>query len=1087
MGPLGDPLEVQSIFGESVRGTSNLKWKFLMLSTIFKLNCMPHTANRIFPVWQIALMFIAFILPFIYCLETFFVHITYEVDDSNYIFPYAIVFSVITPTIMSRFEFLFVNFLFLLITNLSFLYSFYYPQFCRHLKWIFNLEWHLIFIPLNSGSFLYCFYYLNHEKNQQIPVTIICLLVIVFFIFYMCTLYLATLTSSVSIIHPNPYLTSWFTPISPFLTFYLILISMAAFLMPRVTMGWRYSFLGICFIMSISLAVYMIKKQPLIFFPANDYIASALIINCLLILIIIMLYLINRTFSTVFFGTIPLFIFLVYFLVSKYSESRRAYYLELLKAPNQIENLSYEYLKDYFGYIYQEETFRMIIKVGLENGSKTVTNQAFVGYVLGRFPKSRWMIMYVNYLYSAVWGMDDDTFQYLIHLLSIDTLPLYVEIPLFESLYTYMQLTGARSPYIKNELKKFQEITIQFAVSYKQFWGNIIQNKDTLYKDISHVYMITSLGTSQMEKMLSLFPFSSDVWFHNSIFLADFKKDFKKASVATATGFSIFNNQSKFITNYLNTTFRPFFSGQIVEKKPDPKQPIDQYTFLSVAEHSADFAVRHPNHPVKDEYLKTNANAYTAQRNHLFHEAPFLNYTIKQMNYIMIFLICMFIGLVILSVVNFKGITSLDDKSVAIFKSMYGAVQFVDSVESLFYDVWSNYNISNPAFVVEPPLEIENPSLFIMFMRQHVKLMLPNINHFLSLLMNITQYMNVYDLEIAPDFSFLDNGPKITFYYLIDVFYEIILESLYNENFQIRISWGDFYKLRTSLIEGSLQFVKQAREECQQQIYLYTGKYLIIQVITVLAIWLVVIIIIIIIQVIIHNLKKKLYTIFRTLQTPIRQNLEKDFDKLISTKDPTICTPETPRTFPQNFWILLATFLVVLPNVVEIIIIAASFDYQVPVYYNESLKDTGISGYGYFSHAQMEYLLEGLISTPEEFDLVHNENTCVHNYFQRAKFMSFSLPFSMYLNSDWVGPFVLVCMTLSMLSLLYFIYCIYYLTRIFKATRYLLFSIPTKVGIANPILYRVIKRQEIISSEVENNVREAELKDFTLKFYGFNK
>ena len=85
-------------------------------------------------------------------------------------------------------------------------------------------------------------------------------------------------------------------------------------------------------------------------------------------------------------------------------------------------------------------------------------------------------------------------------------------------------------------------------------------------------------------------------------------------------------------------------------------------------------------------------------------------------------------------------------------------------------------------------------------------------------------------------------------------------------------------------------------------------------------------------------------------------------------------------------------------------------------------KETSVSGYGFFSHAQMEYALEGLISTPEEFALVHNENTCVHNYFLRAEFKPFSLPFSVYLNSNWVGPFVLVCMTLAMICLLYFIY-----------------------------------------------------------------
>ena len=145
------------------------------------------------------------------------------------------------------------------------------------------------------------------------------------------------------------------------------------------------------------------------------------------------------------------------------------------------------------------------------------------------------------------------------------------------------------------------------------------------------------MGSRQISKLTTYFPFCPEAMFQQSIFLADFKRDFMKASIASSKGFALVNNGTKSITAYFNSQFRPFFSGKGCEINIQ-KPVLDQYTFLSVAEHSADFAVRHPNHPIQDEYLKANSNAYTAQRNHLFHEAPFLNRPIKQFNSIVVFM-----------------------------------------------------------------------------------------------------------------------------------------------------------------------------------------------------------------------------------------------------------------------------------------------------------------------------------------------------------------------------------------------------------------------------------------------------------------
>ena len=1076
-----DPLEAASIFGQKVQGTSNMKWKFFMMSVVYKLNCSPKTPYHQYPAVAFIFLFLAMSCMSVINIGSFIGENKFIDKPEDAIFPQSFLFSFITPYLLSSFEFMFICFLLQVIFLIVFIACYCAPFKMIIFEKFLKMSVHFTLLPINTCVATYACYCVKRAEYLGIPQVILCFLYIVTYIVYMFILFITGLSASYSVINPKPLYATWFSYMNINIPYYISALSFLYSLIPRLNYEWKIAFYGITMFISITGTILIFWELPFVFFPTNEFYITIAFTNFLRALFGLLVTVLDSNFSLYFYGLIPLAVYVFHYIISKLAEMKRMKYLDRIKDTDTVDNLTYDYLSEVFDSIEDEHTMKMVIKAGLQNGSKTVVSKQFAGYVLGRFPGSTWILLYINYLYAVVWGIDDESYQYLLHLLSLDTLEMRVQMPIFESLYCYMQLTGSRSPLIKNELKKFQEITIQFAESYKRFWGCIADSKEDFYRDLSHIYRITTYGSEQIKNLVTSFPFCAEVQFQRSIFLADFKKNFMEASVAASKGTQLLQNGQSVIAATLNEKFRPFYNGSEGKKVSEIKQEPDQYTFLSVSEHASDFAVRHPNNPINDDYLKKNSNSYTAQRNHIFHEVPFANNAIQCFFVLIILTVILFLLVLICYIVEYKIRCRENDEEVELHELMFQSREFIDTTEMLFYDLATISNISDESF--NKFYTVSSEELFRKFMKDHVDLIYYKVNDFVVNMSKYTKFVNFASV-ISPC---TQNNVTFEFPFLvyIDTEKQMITSGMRNEVDLFKESWVNLFSLRTTVINATMQYINKTRDYLQDRVDKHFGRDLYKRIAFSVSYIVISIVIALAAQLIFEDLKGQIFAVFKTLQQPVRQTIEREFDNLLGTKDPTICIPDTKYSLPNNFWYVLSTIFYLIPCICEISYVLATKNSDVPSYYDANLLNPLVSGNGYYAHATMEFALENIYTNTSSFNDIHNEEVCVHNYFMRAEKYDLIKPYAYLFTSVWLKVVVFISLTLSVAFYIMFIYKSIVMIRVFKASRYLLFAIPTKVGRANPLFYNVITGRSIFSGDVNKFVDEVEDKSESFSYFGF--
>ena len=1075
-----DPSETESIFGKNVQGTATLKWKFFMMSSIFKLSTSSSSNIQRFPILFIILDLLASLAPSTYYLLN---HMNFPVYYDDYdldIFPANPIFSIITPFIISRILFLFIMAIFFIFSCICFLVCFKNPGLAYYFGPFLNMGVHALTVPLQSATLTYVFYYFNYGKEQDTVTLILCIVILIFFIPYFCIFVFVCAASAVSIINPSVLYTMWFSTVGYIYPIYFYLTSCFSYALPRVAETVQISLCIVNIILSAALLVYYFIEMPMIFFIMND-VSMAKCLTILMNNIITILYIKQYFNPHIWPFSANSIMFLVIVLLCHIACTIRRYrILTPVYELDQIEVPSYNYLNELFDKIKYEHTFHLIIQVGLQSGLHAITSQPFVGYLIGRFPKSNWLVLYVNFLTSVVWGMDDNSYKYFLHMLSINKLPFLVQLQLFETVYCYMQVAKLQSPIVKTDLNKFQEIAVQFATSIKTFWGSVADDKNKLYESVQLIHNLIEDGEKQIKIMNLKYPFCPEVALQTSIFLADFKKDFKAASKYYKKADMINNNETLYVSSYLSAFYRPFFAGFHDFVFNNIQTVQDEYTFLSICQHTDEFALRQPNAQIRNAFLSHNGNTYSAQKQHVFNETAFFNAGKKSFFYFLALTTVLLIAIVVIEIVDWNGNRSIIVEEMNIRNVAKQGRYFIDQFEALFYDMVIFSQAQLGAFY---DIRSENHFEFLNFTFLHIDNMTGTITGWEHYLQSALSYVQINDIPIDREtYPFAhctadfvpNNTSECTYFDYLNMFMVIVKRSKRDLLNPIDYSRDELYNIRTIIINTTDQYLLLLTKFVNDSLSIIFNSKLYIKIARIVIYIIIVVILCILLNYLTEHLKGDMFTIFCTLQPSIKKTVERQYDKFIQAKDQTIGMPEPKIYVNSTIFLILAFVFASIPCLILIFTTVGTTTRTLPSYYDESVIIPTLSVDGYYHHAYMEFNLLGYNNTFSTSQLrsIHIDSVCMHSYFNTTQEKTFYLPIVSILTSTGLDILYYVCLILVILSFVLFVYTLLQTIHKFESTRYLLFSIPAQAGRSNPVFKSILTNSLMSKSDIKSFISE---------------
>ena len=1075
-----DPSETESIFGKNVHGTASLKWKFFMMSSIVKLSSASSSKSRHFPILFLIADLVASVTPSLYYILHHMDFPHYYNDYNLDIFPANPFFSILTPLIFSTTLFLFIAAVFFFLSCLTFLIHFLNPGSTFFFGALLNLGVHALTIPLQSAVLTYAVYYLNSVHDQDTATQVLCILNIILFIPYICIFIFMCSASAVSIINPNILYTMWFSTVGYIYPLFFYITSCLSYALPRISENIQIIFCCINIFLSLCLFIYYFINMPMIFFVMNEFSMAkcfTILMNNILTILYIKQY---YTPHIWIFSANSIMFLAILFICHILCTIKRN---RLLTTVNELEQTgiqTYSFLSELFDRIKSERTFRLIIQVGLQNGSHAITDQQFVGYLIGRYPKSQWLVLYVNFLTSVVWGMDNNSYKYFLHLLSINKLPYMIQLQLFETIYCYMQVAKFQSPIIKADLSKFQEIAVQFATSIKAFWGSIVNDKDKLYESVQLVHRLIEDGERQIKTMNLKYPFSPEVALQTSIFLADFKKDFMEASTYYKKADLINNNEMLYVSSYLSASYMPFFAGfhDFTFNKVYTIQ--DEYTFLSICQHTDEFALRQPNSQIRNQFLSHNGNTYSAQKNHVFNETSLFNTGKKAFYYFLAITTIIIIALVIFEYVDWSESRSLIEDVLTIRNIGKQGRYFIDQFETLFYDMVLFSQAQTGAFY---DTNSESHYEFLNFTFLHIDNMTGTISTWRHYLQTALPLVEINDIPIdraqypfsycTADFD-TTNTTQCTYSDYLNMFITLVKRSKRDLLNPIEYTRAELYNLRTIIINTTDNYLLSLNRFVnnrlsvlfENRLYIKIGRVLIYAIIAVISC--------LILHHITEKVKSDMFTVFRTLQPCIKQTVQRQFDKFLQAKDQSIGMPDPKISIKAMIFLILIFIFVVIPCIILIFTSVGTTTRTLPSYYDESIIVPNLSVDGYYHHAFMEFNLLGYNSqlATSQFRQIHIDSLCMHSYFNTTQEKTFYMPIVNLLRSTWLDIIFYICLILVIVAFVLFVLSLIQTVNKFESTRYLLFSIPAQAGRSNPVFKSIMNDTPMSKSDITTFISE---------------
>jgi len=1053
----------------SIKGVSTLKWRFLVFDSIYKYSTKD---GYHFPFVLLVLDFFASLFPTIYFIIGFCGENPYSENPSQEIFPQSLLLSYVTPHIFSTNFILFVSCLFMILSVTVFITTFLCPKYLKSLHSLLNIYFHFIILPFLVGCFSYSFYYVSFSfSNKEDSKLILSILVVVFFCPYALLVTLLFFIETNTVLRPTILFSEWFDGNSYFYPVYFILNCFLLYLLPRISLFYKYSSLLFCSVTSFVVVGLLLKRLPMMLFLSNEYIIGKIALSGSNHILSIIFLFNNKIVSVWELALIPAlgmvsFLF-IHWLCEKKRNSMKQFLDQIDTKSNDLNEVE---LSTIFSSINNEFDFRLVIKSGLSTGSTAVMSKNFVYFVLKKYPNSNWMVSYVGFLYGVIWGMDKDSYQFFLHLLSLDVFSFSSELIIFEILFSYMQTALVTSPIMIREINKFREINQLFANKHKQFWeSDLSSDTNGFFTVLFDLYSYLKTGKDMVKTLNILFPYAPAVAYEHSIFYADFKHNFQKASYFFNLGNLLSQEGNRFVSTSLFSSFGFYYHLNKEDMDLSKMSSENDFLFLSLCDQPS--AKKHPSTiSIKDEYLNRLSSVFITSKNQKIPETPFIRDILVISRFLLfITIIFVFLGVIVSFFIR-QSTLNYRDSYMAVIDVLNESRVFRKDLITLLYDMSLVKRFIEHDYNYHDFIKTDvNISVFSEYLIKHIDFVDKSLIDFFYLSQHF-EYVNINHIT-CDNMNFSDLFP------IIHTISESLIGKLagndiisidqlmtsYNQTRRIldHISFLFSHRLLLLLNEVSVSLFDKS----------YTSILFFLVIESLLYSFLFVFL-----KHSFRAVSRNIFNVYLTLQKPLRLLFSSQFDRLLSI-NPTSSMEIRLNKFPKSFVYIFICFVFVnLPLFRVIYYISVSNRIPtIPEIEPYPMNDYVIDTYDYFGHALIEYTLTSNLSNIKDiFDLSKEEVEsmsfiCIHKYFYENRTIHFeNVKFLSLLNSSWSIFLSTLFVLFGLCALMGFFYSVNDMIHFYKSIRSILFYIPNRISRSNPVFSKLVLGKIVNLEETEN-------------------
>ena len=1086
----------------------NFKWKFFYFESVFK--SVSHDSlsmNFVFLVIEALTIAITVLYPLMS------LNIQLEEINEDSVFPGSSLLVYLTPVVIPRDYVLAIVLVFFAFFLTVFVVCFVYPQHILTFRFLFYPQIHLIFYPLVTAVFGYSIYYINRGVyDSKVPFAFSIIIIILFF-FYTYTLCLLCFIETNSIIKPNPLFSEWFYGVSVFYPVIIAFFSLINYHGTKFAKTPEIAFFSVEALVFILLGVFTCICQPLMMPVMNEIFAAKFFVIAVGSILSIFTISTGKKVPS-FISVILLFSVLVFTILHFFTFLAKKAFNKMINQIGDPDTLTIDSLETTFESIFQERKFRNMIKSGLLAGNTIVIDETFVRFCLERYPSSEWMLKYVVFLYATIWGCDSDTYQFFLHLCSVDLLSKTSEAILFETIYCYMQASQKISPMILRDLENYRTTFLYTCHAHRNFWST---NADHHSFDINKNQLLSLFYKMQkhISRMCQCYRFCPSVHFERAIYESDFKHKYDKSSKFFENGVNLSRNPKYFISSRLFEPFKFYFpiirtdkmeltsplfakiqigdkiinqtigtNGSIIAMEnninmQNTDHSSDGYSFISIRDQND--RARFFSAPLitYDPYIKKLCKPFYISKTQLQTEYPFFNSRIRFLKVVLGFIIISYVTCMICHYYCSKYFSDqmgvyhviLEEiNATLVFRRQISTYQFnlmllVDIRNQTYYNLTTFLGNSNEQ------LSEENWTGFYNYSLDHIE----------ATERRILQFRNIYDRfnstfpgDVArlSNLTYLLSQVHMIYNVLVksnsyfDSFIETIEPTIMTVIPELVELSSDIYFVMINYLENHVQNVFKGRNDL-----LITC--IVLEIFTPIFAY-------IVIQSSVNFIFNKVFSIIRTIQPPVLKYIANMFEKplsveehqeidknSVSTKNPGIC--------------LISAFIICLIYPIFVLIFVNVKDKTV-IYKTElpTVRRLSIpSKFVFYSQAWLEYQLNVPSST---FSLetnrtiiesiFGNEILCINRAFNNGD-DDFDVRCLFFEYPDFLFRMIsILVLIVSAPILCYFFHLLFIIEKISKTGRYILYFLPSLAVNSNPVFQALVRGYHLSLKDVNGFAKE---------------
>lgn len=1047
-----------------------LKDRFLNFATVFKY--LSYTNYPLSVVTLVLIMLVSLFISILPMISYLNAPKGIPTSDSN-IFPPSQILDYVTPNLIPTYLWLFISFVIIFITLLTFLICIYNVSAIIHTHIILNPHIHWVLLPFLTISFGYSIFLFRNESSPVRAEEIFGILNVLTFPFYVLLLSRLSLIETNTIISPNPIFAEWFYGYSSYNIYIEVVSTLLSTFVYRFDTPTRDILLSVSLLINVSYAILLIVKMPFVIFFVDQILTTKFLMTALTNLLCMLVVEIANVSATWIMVLIPIIYSAVYLVVRLITEKKRDSMHQYLKQfDHTVGAFTVSALRmTLTSSIKSENEIQWVIRECFLSGNTDLLSQTFIQYCLQMFPKSQWLVSIVAFLFAIVWGSNSTVYTVLLHLLSLDQFSTCATLVLYQSIYCLMQTMPNPSPIITRDLEEYRMMMAQYADLHKIFWGSAASSDyQTFHGCILDVCHMANCLLHALKTLRSKYPYSPLVEFELSLYYSDVQHDYIKSDNHFNRGLVLLN-QKNVVSTDLFSEFVMFPMYHACNPLRNPNTESKELKFLSFHENY-EHARRFLTQTITtDEYFSTLSHTFSVPKEQPIVQINFDQLRLVFLKILFFISIIVFIVVIVAQLAISSSIRTDTTKYVERLECINYTIEFRWKLRAAYMDSLVIFNNYRSAFN-----NLESDKKFHNFMFKHMQILDDDIirifNYFSMPNSVVSDAIYSYGCNSSTcSFSYLTGTVHYVFNYFNKLM-EMNAMSLIAQNLIIY----DFQNSTNELLDYCnyiFKYLVEQHNNCLDEMWdKFQPDVIFLIVVQVIACS----VIFTIYFVINRQMHANLYEVIHTVQPSVLKEVAHYYDNLIhfvahDKKQSQISFHPRMLTLYFLSVAVLTVFPVYLVIVVKFQNNFPNINPTLPPLPRMNINTQYIA----YMIAYLEYILyseaEDLNSTTnlEEAQLALNsEYGCVH-YLMQSTCDECMPPIPFFENSSSQMHIVLM-FSLMFVSLLLFIFYIYdatHVIQILKQTHYLLQYIPESAQMSNPVISKLLKGEKIQLEEVQ--------------------